>query len=304
MRDKIDGKKQQIDYLDTSGVNGMRDNLMLIKKCLRAHYPDIRIRDDEWLPLQQRLMADPRKQPIDLTRRKLVRIFSEGRFDRGGRFYQGWWQNVPSEYRPFITIAGKKTCEYDFSQLTPHMVYFLRDKELGSEDSYDRVFDCDHRDLVKKAFNAMMQSSTPLLEEPEYIDLSKVDFDWPFLRQAIMDAHKPIQDMFFEGHGNYLQYVDSVMAEDVMLKFAKSDYAPVLPIHDSFIMQHAFGESDELEEDMRRAFHGQFKKDIKIDGKIGVMLTSSFGENERNELSFEEKCPRQPEYSQWENRNS
>ena len=47
-------------------------------------------------------------------------------------------------------------------------------------------------------------------------------------------------------HGNYLQYVDSVMAEDIMLKFAKSDYAPVLPIHDSFIMQHAFGQSDEL----------------------------------------------------------
>ena len=294
LRDKIDGKKQQIDYLDTPGVNEMRNDLLLINKCLKAHYPDIRIRDDEWLPLQQRLMADPRKQPIDLTRRKLVRIFSEGRFDRGGRFYQGWWQNVPSEYRPFITIAGKKTCEYDFSQLTPHMVYFLRDKELGSEDSYDRVFDCDHRDLVKKAFNAMMQSSTPLLEEPEYIDLSKVDFDWPFLRQAIMDAHKPIQDMFFEGHGNYLQYVDSVMAEDVMLKFAKSDFAPVLPIHDSFVMQHAFGESDELEEDMRRAFYGHFKKDIKIDYKIGVMLTSS----------IEENFPRQPEYSQWENRNN
>ena len=62
---------------------------------------------------------------------------------------------------------------------------------------YDRVFDCDHRDLVKEAFNAMMQSSTPLLKEPENIDLSEVDFDWPFLRQAIMDAHKPIQDMFF-----------------------------------------------------------------------------------------------------------
>ena len=92
------------------------------------------------------------------------------------------------------------------------MVYFLRDKELGSEDAYDRVFDCDHMDLVKEAFNAMMQSSTPLLKEPDDIDLSEVDFDWPFLRQAIMDAHKPIQDMFFKWHGNYFQYVDSVMA--------------------------------------------------------------------------------------------
>ena len=107
------------------------------------------------------------------------------------RFYRGWWQNVPSEYRPYITIAGKKTCEYDFSQLNPHMVYFLQDKELGSEDAYDRVFGCDHRDLVKEAFNAMMQSSTPLVKEPEYIDLSEVDFDWPFLRQAILMLTNP-----------------------------------------------------------------------------------------------------------------
>ena len=46
------------------------------------------------------------------------------------------------------------------------MVYFLRDKESGNEDAYDRVVDCDHRDLVKEALNAIMQSSTPMLEEP------------------------------------------------------------------------------------------------------------------------------------------
>ena len=118
-----------------------------------------------------------------------------------------------------------------------------------------------------------------------------------------MDAHKPIQDMFFQGHGNYLQYVDSVMAEDVMLRFAKSDYAPVLPMYDSFVMQQVFGDSDELEEDMRRAFYGQFKKDIKIDDKIGVMRPSSFGGKEWDKLSFEEQLQGPPEYSQWKNRN-
>jgi hypothetical protein len=303
LRDKIDGKKQQIDYLDTPGVNEMRDNLLLINKCLKAHYPDIRIRDDEWLPLQERIMADPNKQPIDLTRRKLVRIFSEGRFDRGGRFYRGWWENVPSEYRKYITIDGKRTNEYDYSQLNPHMVYILREKELGSEDAYGRVFDGEHRDLVKEAFNAMVQSSTPLLKEPRDIDLSEVDFDWPFLRQAILDAHKPIQDMFFKGHGNYLQYIDSVMAEDIMLKFVKSEFVPVLPVHDSFIVHYGHGELGELEEDMRRAFHGHFKKDIKVKEEIGVMLPSSFDDREWNDLTFEEQIHGPPEYSQWEDRN-
>ena len=84
-------------------------------------------------------MTDPKKRPIDLTRRSLVRIFSNGRFDHGGRFYRGWWENVPSEYRKCITIDGKRTNEYDYSQLNPHMVYFLRGKTLGSEDAYSRV---------------------------------------------------------------------------------------------------------------------------------------------------------------------
>jgi hypothetical protein len=304
LRGKIDGKKQQIDYLDTPGVNEMRDNLLLINKCLKAHYPDIRIRDDDWRPLQERIMADPKKQPIDLTRRKLVRIFSEGRFDRGGRFYRGWWENVPGEYRKYITIDGKRTNEYDYSQLNPHMVYMLREKELGIEDAYGRVFDGEHRDLVKEAFNAMIQSSTPLLKAPKDIDLSEVDFDWPFLRQAILDAHKPIQDMFFKGHGNYLQYIDSVMAEDIMLKFVKSEFVPVLPVHDSFIVHYGHGELGELEEDMRRAFHGHFKKDIKVKEEIGVMLPSSFDGKDWDELSFEEQVYAPPEYSGWENRNS
>ena len=68
-------------------------------------------------------------------------------------------------------------------------------------------------------------------------------------------------------------------------------------------MQFAFGESDELEEDMRRAFYGQFKKDIKIDDKIGIMLPSSFDDKDWNNLSFEERASGPPEYSLWESRN-
>jgi hypothetical protein len=303
MRDEVEGHKKQVPYLETPAVKEMRDNLCLINRCLSEHYPDIRIKDEEWLPLQRRIMQDPDKRPIDLTRRNLVRIFSDGRFDRGGRFYRGWWQNVPSEYRRYITIDGKRTNEYDYSQLNPHMVYFLREKELGSEDAYSRVFDGEHRDLVKEAFNAMIQADKPLNQKPRDIDLSEVEFGWQYLKQAILDAHKPIEDMFFKGHGNYLQYVDSIMAEDVMLKFVKAEFAPVLPVHDSFIMHYAYGDLGELEEEMRRAFHGHFKRDIKVKEEIGVMLPSSFDGKDWDELTFEEKVHGPPEYSGWESRN-
>ena len=304
MRDRVDGRKQQIEYLETPAVTKMRDDLRLINRCLADHYPDIRIKDGDWGPLQKRIMTDPEKRPIDLTRRTLVRIFSNGRFDQGGRFYRGWWENVPSEYRKYITINGKRTNEYDYSQLNPHMVYFLRGKELGSEDAYGRVFDGEHRDLVKEAFNAMVQANSKLSQKPRDIDLSGVDFGWQYLRQAILDAHKPIQDMFFKGHGNYLQYIDSVMAEDIMLKFVKSEFVPVLPVHDSFIVHYGHGELGELEEDMRRAFHGHFKKDIRIKEEIGVMLPPSFDGKDWDELSFGEQVHGPPEYSRWEDRNS
>jgi len=48
---------------------------------------------------------------------------------------------------------------------------------MGDEDAYDRVFDGEHRDIVKEAFNAMIQASTNLTQKPGKLDLSKVDLD-------------------------------------------------------------------------------------------------------------------------------
>ncbi len=130
-----------------------------------------------------------------------------------------------------------------------------------------------------------------------------MEFDWTTLRQAVLDAHTPLSDVFFQGHGNHLQFIDSCIAERVMLQFVRSDDAPVLPVHDSFIMHYAFGDIGELEEAMRRAFHDYFKKDIKVSKDIGVMLPSSFDGREVEDLSIEEIANGPPEYSQSNERN-
>ena len=98
--------------IELVGVNNGKYNVFVIK-------------DDEYKKLQERLLLDDKKQPIDLTKKMLYRIFSNNDFGQGGRFYRGWWQNVPSEYRQFITIDSKRTQEYDFSQLGPNMIYSL-----------------------------------------------------------------------------------------------------------------------------------------------------------------------------------
>ena len=303
LRDRIDGVRTVIDYEDDATTKEMRSNLRIINECLKRCWPDLRITDDEYKSLQERLLVDNEKSPVDFSQRILTRIFSNGRFDQGGRFYRAWWHNVPSEYRKYITINGKRTCEYDYSQLNPHMAYYLRGADIGSEDAYSRVFDGEHRPLVKEAFNAMMQASTPLLGKPDGIDLSEVDFDWATLRQRVLDAHPSLADVFFQGHGNHLQFIDSCIAEKVMLQFVRSDDEPVLPVHDSFIMHYAFGDMGELEEAMRRAFYDHFKKDIKVSEEIGVMLPSTFDDKEFEDLTIEEIADGPPEYSQWSKRN-
>ena len=304
LRDIVDGVRTVVKYEDDATTNEMLENLRTINSCLAKHWPDLRIKNEDYMALQERLILDEDMQPVDFTQRILTCIFSNGRFDQGGRFYRAWWHNVPSEYRKFITIDGKRTCEYNYSQLNPHMAYFMRGRELGSEDAYSRVFDGEHRPLVKEALNAMMQASTPLLKKPDGIDLSEVEFDWTTLRQAVLDAHTPLSDVFFQGHGNHLQFIDSCIAEKVMLQFVRSDDEPVLPVHDSFIMHYAFGDMGELEEAMRRAFHDHFKKDIKVSEDIRVILPSSFDDMEFDDFGVEEIVNEPPEYSLWNERNS
>ena len=277
LRNNVDGKKALQEYEDTPATERYRSNLKKINSCFLNHWCDLEVQDTEVTKLEARIANHATKEPIDFSQRTLVRIFSNGSFKQGGRFYRAWWQNVPSEYRKYITIDEKRTAEFDFSQLNPHLLYHSNYKELGSEDAYDRVLDGEHRKIVKQAFNAMVQASTPLKNCPSEIDMSGLEMSWPELRDRIIKAHKPIADLFFNDVGNHLQFLDSNIAERVMLHFAGID-APALPVHDSFILHHAYGESGEVEEAMRRAFYEEVGEHIpKIDKEI---LTCTYRKDE------------------------
>jgi hypothetical protein len=135
LRDKIEGRRVDIDYKDTLKIDTYRENLRKINDCFLKHWVDLRIKDTEVSKLAERVNQDSLKDPIDLSRRTLTRIFTNGSFEEGGRFYRGWWQNVPSEYRQYITIDEGVTTEYDFSQLSPHMLYNAYNKDMGNEDA-------------------------------------------------------------------------------------------------------------------------------------------------------------------------
>ena len=304
LRNKINGKKSYVDYEDTPTTERFRENLRRINKCFSKHWFDLEIKDAEVDRLAERISKHPNKEPIDFSKRSLVRMFSNGSFKEGGRFYRGWWQNVPSEYRKYITIDEKRTAEVDFSQLNPHLLYISNYKELGSEDAYSRVLDGEHRDLVKQAFNAMVQASGPLNNCPNDIDLDATEMSWSELRDRVIAAHKPISDQFFIGIGNKLQYKDSCIAERVMLQFVSMD-APALPVHDSFIVHHAYAELGEIEEIMRRAFYEEMGEHIsKVDTEI---LSWTYRKSDDEELtsspSVDEIITSDDDLSLWRHRH-
>ena len=123
-------------------------------------------------------------------------------------------------------------------------------------DAYDIGIDTKHRDTIKELFNAMVQIQE-FTDNPPRIKFSQTGKTWKQFRDMILKRHEPIKHMFFCGMGNNLQYRDSIIAEQVMLHFAKNDI-PVLPVHDSFIITAG------LFIDLLEVMEKEFKKHIGV----------------------------------------
>jgi len=257
-------QKVTMPFTHTDKTLEMAKSLKLINSCLERHWVDIKVKDSQMTELIKALgnRESEDRQFIDLSKRTLIRRFSDGRFDRHGRFYGAFWQNIPRAYRDLITIDGKTTNEYDYDTFHPTMVYKLSGKELGSEDPYSRILGEEYRQTAKKAFNAML-SSKGSSRPPNWFRIDEVQMHWKDLVEKVLQAHQPIADTFFKNKGNELMFYDSQIAQSVMLHHVKAD-AVVLPIHDSFVMHHAYGSSGELEETMRRSYYEVMGSDIDV----------------------------------------
>jgi hypothetical protein len=306
LRERVGKDKINVNYTNTPQTMQWEANLACINDCLERHWADLKLTEAMIPAFLERLAGRRRdynedRAHFDLSKRTIGRVFAEGRFDRGGRFFGHWAQNIPNKvkeegdikYRELITIDGKSTVEYDYETLHPSMLYFLEDKEMGNEDAYSRVLGEEYRKPVKWAFNAMVNSKGNPTRPPRKFRVE--DFgglEWKDVVNKIMDAHKPIASMFYSNKGNELQFMDSQIAEAIMLEYSKQDY-PVIPVHDSFIMHHGFGSTGELEETMRKAFYGVMGKQIDATEKVKLInaLTDETNESVENiewgDISFE-----------------
>jgi len=269
--------KELIDYNDTKYSKQARKNLTFINNLLDQHWYDLDTNEDEFRELQKRLVSKHKKDTkkpvsINFSARTLYRIYNNSDFKQGGRFYRGWWEGIPSAYRPYITINGHWTVEVDYSNLHPFILYAKEGYAL-EEDAYT-LSGLKDRDMAKIAFNKLINGKRRINTPADY-DADEVGMEWKDLLIALQEKHHRIKKYFRSGHGLFLMRQDSDVAEKIILHFAEMGY-PCLPVHDSFIIHHAL--VDELKQVMLDEFQKVFGQDINLkmdDGFVFMTNTMS-----------------------------
>jgi hypothetical protein len=276
-------------------INAALRNALII-----LHVPDAALdRIQNELSRKGKGRKEEQNRYIDLLDKQLYRVFNDGDPKLGGRFYGGWWQSIPRKYRKHIYIGNRKNsypkyvAECDYSAMQPRILYAWERCDSGS-DVYsiydDPAKDAAARPVVKLLLLQMLNASDrtqairaarrEIVDEydeqwylahghqrkrpPKHVDQMLRERGCPPLMQLVRDIearHPMIRKYFYTGVGKQLMYVDSNIAERVMLRMLKLG-AVALPVHDSFLVQRGY--KWDLEKIMQEEFQAETGSAIPV----------------------------------------
>lgn len=253
-----------VPFSDTKEIVAWRQNLHRINQtyCDSA----IAMNADEYTIWRLRLKmarSDYRRphdienaaRTLDFSKVRLRRIFARKSFRLGGRFYGPWWLSIPSSYRRYITINGMPTVELDFAGLHPRLMYLEANQLPPERDFYDFCYEGPDKErargIFKKAFNAVINDDTGYFQL-EAEDCAFLNMSTAEVKHRIYDKHPLAKEIAGKGRGLQYQFLDSQIAERVMLKLLDQGIV-CLPIHDSFIVAQDY--ETQLRAAMYEAFH-------------------------------------------------
>jgi len=280
VRDKDPKTKDsfRVPLLSGDKIEEELDQLETINACLRRHCFSLNLSNDN---LRQLVTTDnddelnSQSTDINFYQTQIVRIYARGQTNKGGRFYRGWWQHVPSDVRRHILIDGNKTIEIDYSGMSMRLLYASEGVELDLDaDVYNLGFDDwmgdkdPRRPIIKTYVNAVFNDENETYRvSPKDLQLLGVS-NQQELRDKLYTAHDRVnlRDRVTSGWGLESQYLDSEIALQLMYQFAIHD-DPLLPVHDSFITK----KGNELH--LRQLMLDTFERVAK--GKTRVDVTTS-----------------------------
>jgi hypothetical protein len=213
------------------------------------------------------------------------RIFNRGSFELGGRFFGGWWQNCPKEFRAEIFCNDWPMTEIDYSGLHIVMLYarlgiafwqddlrdpyslnlpqFVGDRDAGRAVVKSLVLmalNAKGREVAFSAFRSNAPNGSP---EKRFTNEQLAE-----VLSAFEERHPAIREFLCKDVGVGLMRSDSDISE-LIFKHFTAEGVPVLCLHDSFLVPS--GCEDELRQAMSNAFEKvtgvAMKKDVAMKEK-------------------------------------
>jgi hypothetical protein len=248
-------------YPDNDYLIYIRNQVLFINEQLSLSHLDLFQLNSEGF---ETLDSDSTELRINLNRKSLHRVFNEN-FDRGGRFYGGWWQNVPEELRDHILIDSEPTVELDYKGFHIALLYALEGIDYYAQDGADPyVVEGWDRSSVKLLLQVLLNSKNRQEAIGGFIDDRRKKGLPTFTRTEIIrlldkfeTMHAPIAKYFNAGEGVRLQNLDSRIAELVIRECMQNGIIDleaaerheiirhkflVLPVHDSFRVKARYKE--------------------------------------------------------------
>jgi hypothetical protein len=210
-----------VDYQETETTTRYREEMRAINAWLAA--ADLRFDHSTFPELK-----------VDVSERRLRRVFTRERFDSGGRLFGGFWQPLRKhQRRSGVRINGDQISVLDYSQMSPMIAYGLAETIPTMGDVY-RVLGYENEALrpgMKKFFNAMLFSLSPITRMPKELRAYlPVPISARELAEAIVHYHPSLT--FYKGIGHRIQFYESQIMVSVLLDL-KAEGITALPIHDA-----------------------------------------------------------------------
>jgi len=271
---KIRTKKDENDVArDIKEFQAPRDVLRSAKvlkaynDLLQKSYIDV---DDEMLTdadreglkrYDKKTMTNVVEYSIDLSKKRVYRVFSNASWNDGGRIYGGWWHGCPKVLRKYILIDGEPVIELDFSAIHVLLLYAHLGENFLDEgvDAYTieghnfrsamkvvmmsaiNAQEDDKADGETKAIQASWDTLIKKLNK-ERINHGINSYDDIYqMLEAIKSRHPRIAKFLSSGEGIKLQREDSDIAIDIIKRHTEM-HVPILTVHDSFIVPRSFSQ--------------------------------------------------------------
>ena len=232
---KRDSGSELVEYEETKETEAFRRQI----KTINAH-----------LAAAGAFLTEEGASRFDDRKRFLVRKFTYGSFEKGGRLWGGLW-DAPmkrTERPDLLRICGERVAEVDFDCAIIHLAYALHGDEPPRQADMYAIpgLHPDSRPGIKTFISAHLFRESNRQRFPKNSNGRSVQEDfhpsdrtksYSQILELIARVHPAlVQDFFGTGVGHHLQYLESQLMVAILLRCYQRGLI-CLPLHDALIVR-------------------------------------------------------------------